>query len=65
MKRRPCRPAGWKRCTSAPGRPSKPGETVLINGAGGSIGTAGVQIARYYGAEMTAVDSAEKLAMLR
>ena len=43
----------------------KPGERVLIKGAGGSIGTAGVQIARYYGAEVTAVDSAEKLAMLR
>lgn len=41
------------------------GQRLLINGAGGSIGTAGIQLARYYGAEITAVDSAEKLEMLR
>ncbi len=41
------------------------GERVLINGAGGSIGTYAVQIAKFMGAELTAVDSAEKLAMLR
>lgn len=41
------------------------GERVLINGAGGSIGTYGVQLARYYGARVTAVDSAAKLEMLR
>lgn len=43
----------------------KPGEKVLIVGAGGSIGTFAVQIARNYGAEVTAVDSADKLEMLR
>jgi NADPH:quinone reductase-like Zn-dependent oxidoreductase len=43
----------------------RPGEKVLINGAGGSIGTYGVQIARQAGVEVTAVDSAEKLTMLR
>jgi NADPH:quinone reductase-like Zn-dependent oxidoreductase len=41
------------------------GETVLINGAGGSIGTFAVQIARSLGAEVTGVDSTEKLDMLR
>ncbi len=41
------------------------GEHVLINGAGGSIGTYGVQLAKHYGAEITAVDSAEKLKMLQ
>jgi NADPH:quinone reductase-like Zn-dependent oxidoreductase len=41
------------------------GERVLINGAGGSIGTYAEQIAKSWGAEVTALDSAEKLAMLR
>jgi NADPH:quinone reductase-like Zn-dependent oxidoreductase len=43
----------------------QPGERVLINGAGGSMGTYAVQIARLFGAEVTAVDSAAKLDMLR
>lgn len=43
----------------------QPGESLLINGAGGSIGTYAVQIAKTLGAEVTAVDSGEKLAMLR
>lgn len=43
----------------------QPGEKVLINGAGGSIGTFGVQLAKHSGAEVTAVDSAGKLDMLR
>jgi NADPH:quinone reductase-like Zn-dependent oxidoreductase len=41
------------------------GQSLLINGAGGSIGTYAVQIAKALGAEVTAVDSAEKLTMLR
>lgn len=41
------------------------GEKILINGAGGSIGTYAVQIAKLIGAEVTAVDSAVKLEMLR
>ncbi|MEJ2208733.1 MAG: NAD(P)-dependent alcohol dehydrogenase [Anaerolineae bacterium] len=43
----------------------QPGESILINGAGGTIGTFAVQLARYYGAEVTAVDSAGKFDMLR
>ena len=41
------------------------GQKVLINGAGGSIGTYGVQLGKLDGAEVTAVDSAVKLDMLR
>lgn len=43
----------------------KPGDSVLINGAGGSIGTYAVQLAKMMGAEVTAVDSKVKLEMLR
>ena len=41
------------------------GQKVLVVGAGGTIGTFGVQIAKYFEAEVTAVDSAAKFDMLR
>ncbi len=41
------------------------GQKILINGAGGSIGTFAIQLAKYLGADVTGVDSAGKLGMLR
>lgn len=41
------------------------GQTVLINGAGGGVGTFALQIAKFHGAEVTCVDSTEKLGMLK
>ena len=43
----------------------QPGQRVLINGAGGGIGTFAVQIAKAFGAEVTAVCGADKLSLVR
>lgn len=43
----------------------KSGQKVLINGAGGGVGTFAVQMAKLHDAEVTAIDSAGKLETLR
>lgn len=48
-------------------RPARiaPGHRILINGAGGNVGTLALQIAKARGARVTAVDIASKLEILR
>ena len=41
------------------------GQQILINGAGGTIGIFALQLAKHFGAEVTAVDSTQKLDTLR
>lgn len=43
----------------------QPGQRVLVTGAGGGVGTFAVQIAKVYGAEVTAVCSASKADLVR
>lgn len=43
----------------------KAGQHLLINGAGGAVGTFAVQIAKLYGAEVTGVDHFSKFEMMR
>jgi NADPH:quinone reductase-like Zn-dependent oxidoreductase len=43
----------------------RPGERVLVNGAGGGSGTYAIQLAKLHGAEVTGVDNAGKLELMR
>lgn len=43
----------------------KPGQRILINGAGGGVGTLGIQILKPYGSKVTGVDSGEKLDLMK
>lgn len=43
----------------------QPGQKVLINGAGGGSGTFAIQLAKLAGAEVTGVDNAEKLELMK
>ncbi|PZX51985.1 NAD(P)-dependent alcohol dehydrogenase [Algoriphagus chordae] len=43
----------------------KQGQKTLINGGGGGVGTIGLQLAKLHHCEVTGVDSAEKLTMMK
>ncbi|MCK5547902.1 MAG: zinc-binding dehydrogenase, partial [Thermoplasmata archaeon] len=45
--------------------PLRSGQKVLINGAGGGVGSFAIQIAKSYGAEVTGVDSSGKLDFMK
>ena len=42
-----------------------PGQNVLVNGAGGGVGTVAVQLAKAHRARVTGVDAADKLELVR
>lgn len=46
-------------------RKIKPGQSVVINGAAGGVGSIAVQLAKAYGARVTGVDGTKKLEMVR
>lgn len=45
--------------------PIKPGDEVLVNGASGAVGTSAVQVAKHFGATVTAVCSAGNAELVR
>ncbi|MFI2809660.1 NAD(P)-dependent alcohol dehydrogenase [Microbulbifer sp. JSM ZJ756] len=46
-------------------RQPEPGQSVLVNGAGGGVGSLAIQLLKLQGLEVTGVDSAEKLEAMR
>ncbi|MDZ7671066.1 MAG: NAD(P)-dependent alcohol dehydrogenase [Gammaproteobacteria bacterium] len=47
------------------GEPARPGQSILINGAGGGVGSIAIQLLQPHQVEVTGVDSASKLEAMR
>ena len=47
------------------GNPIEPGQSILINGAGGGVGSIAIQLLKQHQVEVTGVDSAVKLEAMR
>ena len=57
--------AAARRSAACGRRSSSKGQRIIVLGASGSIGTAGVQLARQFGAHVTAVCNTKNLELVR
>jgi NADPH:quinone reductase-like Zn-dependent oxidoreductase len=57
--------AGYITLLNLPNRRLRPGQRVLVNGAGGGVGAFSVQLAKAHGASVTGVDHTRKLDLVR
>jgi NADPH:quinone reductase-like Zn-dependent oxidoreductase len=57
--------AGYITLLNLPSERLRPGQRILVNGAGGGVGTIALQVAKAHGAHVTGVDHTGKLDLIR